>query len=71
MSKILVRRLFEQEEELPNVALPKAEYDVAIVTKDVDGAEAALNDPKNYGGTFTQDKDELATLKKIFLAQEF
>ena len=69
MSKILVRRLFEQEEELPNVALPKAEYDVAIVTKDVDGAEAALNDPKNYGGTFTQDKGELATLKKIFLAQ--
>ena len=63
MSKILVRRLFEQEEELPNVALPKAEYDVAIVTKDVDGAEAALNDPKNYGGTFTQDKGELITLK--------
>lgn len=69
MSKILVRRLFEQEEELPNVALPKAEYDITIVTKDVDGAEAALNDPKNYGGTFTQDKGELATLKKIYLAQ--
>ena len=69
MSKILVRRLFEQEEELPNVALPKAEYDVTIVTKDVDGAEVALNDPKNYGGTFTQDKGELATLKKIYLAQ--
>jgi hypothetical protein len=69
MSKILVRRLFEQEEELPNVALPKAEYDITIVTKDVDGAEAALNDPKNYGGTFSQDKGELATLKKIYLAQ--
>jgi hypothetical protein len=69
MSKILVRRLFEQEEELPNVALPKAEYDISIVTKDVDGAEAAINDPKNYGGTFTQDKGELATLKKIYLAQ--
>jgi hypothetical protein len=67
--KILVRRLFEQEEELPNVALPKAEYDITIVTKDVDGAETALNDPKNYGGTFSQDKGELATLKKIYLAQ--
>ena len=69
MSKILVRRLFEQEEEMPNVAIEKAEYDVTIVTKDVDGAEAALNDPKNYGGTFTQDKGELITLKKIYLAQ--
>lgn len=70
MSKIPVRRLFEQEEEeMPSLALPKAEYDVAIVTKDVDGAEAALKDPKNYGGTFTQDKSELATLKKIYLAQ--
>jgi hypothetical protein len=67
--KILVRRLFEQEEELPNVALPKAEYDITIVTKDVDGAETALNDPKNYGGTFSQDKGELVTLKKIYLAQ--
>jgi len=69
MSKILVRRLFEQEEEVPNVAIEKAEYDVTIVTKDVDGAEAAINDPKNYSGTFSQDKGELVTLKKIYLAQ--
>ena len=69
MSKILVRRLFEQEEELPNVALPKAEYDVMITTGDVDGAEAALNDPKNYSGTFTQDENELFFLKKIVYAQ--
>jgi hypothetical protein len=69
MSKILVRRLFEQEEEMPNVAIEKAEYDVTIVTKDVDGAEAAINDPKNYSGTFSQDKGELVTLKKIYLAQ--
>ena len=69
MSKILVRRLFEQEEEMPNVAIEKAEYDVTIVTKDVDGAEAAINDPKNYSGTFSQDKGDLVTLKKIYLAQ--
>jgi hypothetical protein len=69
MSKILVRRLFEQEEEVPNVAIEKAEYDVTIITKDVDKAEVALNDPKNYGGTFSQDKGELVTLKKIYLAQ--
>jgi len=36
MSKILVRRLFEQEEEMPDEVLPKAEYDITIVTKDVD-----------------------------------
>jgi hypothetical protein len=69
MSKILVRRLFEQEEEMPNVAIEKAEYDVTIITKDVDGAEAAINDPKNYSGTFSQDKGDLVTLKKIYLAQ--
>jgi hypothetical protein len=69
MSKILVRRLFEQEEEIPNLALPKAEYDVTIVTKDVDKAEKALNDPENYSGTFSQDKGKLDTLKKIYLAQ--
>jgi hypothetical protein len=69
MSKILVRRLFEQEEEMPNVAIEKPEYDVKIVTKDIDGAEKALNDPKNYGGTFSQDKGELVIFKKIYLAQ--
>jgi hypothetical protein len=69
MSKILVRRLFEQEEEVPNVAIEKAEYDVTIVTKDIDGAEASINDPKNYSGTFSQDKGDLVTLKKIYLAQ--
>jgi hypothetical protein len=69
MSNLLLKKIFEQEEEIPNVAIPKAEYDVTIVTKDVDGAEKALNDPKNYGGTFSQDKGELVTLKKIYLAQ--
>jgi hypothetical protein len=69
MSKILVRRLFEQEEEMPNASIEKPEYDVKIVTKDIDGAEKALNDPKNYGGTFSQDKGELVIFKKIYLAQ--
>jgi len=70
MSNLLLKKIFEQEEDnMQNVSIPQIEYDVTIITKDIDGAEAALNDPKNYSGTFTQDKGDLATLKKVYLAQ--